>query len=273
MRTIAHISDLHFGRTDPRLVRELGESLRNLNPDLVAISGDLTQRAHTHEFIEARAFLDSLPMPQIIVPGNHDIALYNLYGRFVVRLEQYRRYVTDDLEPFFEDDEVAVLGVNTARALTFKDGRVNRRQLERIRVRMEAVAAGKLRILVAHHPIDLPDSFVQSVIGRARLAASTIAGAGVDVVLSGHLHVTHFSDPTEPLRVGGHTALMFQAGTAVSTRSRGEGNAFNVLRVERERVTVDHLGWSDAVGAFEVCRTDRFAKGAEGWRRTGGDAH
>jgi len=82
VRTIVHLSDLHFGRSDPRLVEPLIKTIRDLNPNLIAVSGDLTQRARSHEFQEARAFLDSFPQPKIVVPGNHDVPLYNIYNRF-----------------------------------------------------------------------------------------------------------------------------------------------------------------------------------------------
>ena len=117
MRTIVHLSDLHFGRTDPELVEPLISAIRRLNPTLLAVSGDLTQRARSHQFREARAFLDALPQPKIVVPGNHDIPLYNLYNRFFQPLDKYRRHITDDLQPTYSDDEMIVVGVSTARSL------------------------------------------------------------------------------------------------------------------------------------------------------------
>src|SRR5438270_5236116 len=129
MRTLVHLSDLHFGRVDIAIVEPLIETIRGLNPDLVAVSGDLTQRARSAEFKQARAFLDALPSPQIVVPGNHDVPLHNVFARFVTPFEKYRRWVNDTLEPVYEDDEMIVMGINTARSLTIKDGRVNRTQI------------------------------------------------------------------------------------------------------------------------------------------------
>ena len=139
MRTIVHLSDLHFGRVDQDLLRPLQELVVKLAPDVVVVSGDLTQRAKTEEFKAARAWLDTLPGPQIVVPGNHDIPLYNVASRFLTPLRKYLRYVTLDLAPEYVDDEIAVLGINTARSLTFKDGRVNKEQLAQMRQRMQAV--------------------------------------------------------------------------------------------------------------------------------------
>src|SRR6266540_2867345 len=120
MRSIVHLSDIHFGRINEEVIAPLIETVKKINPDLVAVSGDLTQRARSHQFREARAFLESLPTPQIVVPGNHDVPLHNVFARFMQPLRKYRRYITDDLRPFYYDDEIAVLGVNTARSLTMK---------------------------------------------------------------------------------------------------------------------------------------------------------
>src|SRR6266478_4554390 len=113
MRSIVHLSDIHFGRVDAAVVGPLIEAINQIAPDVVAVSGDLTQRARSHQFKEARAFLDSLPRPQIVVPGNHDIPLHNVFLRFAQPFRKYRRYITDEMRPFYADDEIAILGVNT----------------------------------------------------------------------------------------------------------------------------------------------------------------
>ena len=110
MRTLIHLSDLHFGRIDPTIVMRLLEFIRAAKPDLVAISGDLTQRARITEFQSARGFLDAIPFPQIVVPGNHDVPLHNLFSRFLRKLDRYKCFISANLEPFYCDSEVAVLG-------------------------------------------------------------------------------------------------------------------------------------------------------------------
>src|SRR5918996_3204034 len=135
MRTIVHLSDLHFGRVNSALIDPLIRVVREIEPDLVAISGDLTQRARSYQFQQARSFLDALPKPQIVVPGNHDIPLHNLFTRFFEPLTKYRRYITDDLEPVYADEEMVIVGVNTARSSVFKGGRINRTQVNRLRER------------------------------------------------------------------------------------------------------------------------------------------
>ena len=138
MRSIVHLSDVHFGRVDTRVINPLVEAVNGLKPDLVAVSGDLTQRARSAQFKEARAFLDRLPKPQIVVPGNHDVPLHNVFARFLQPLRKYQRYITADLRPFYYDDEIAVMGVNTARSLTVKGGRINEDQVAWMTERLRA---------------------------------------------------------------------------------------------------------------------------------------
>jgi len=97
MRTIVHISDIHFGEIDYAVVKRLKEKIGEINPHLTVVSGDLTQRAKSAQFVEARAFLDALPKPQIVVPGNHDVPLHNVYDRFLHPLDKYKKFITDDL--------------------------------------------------------------------------------------------------------------------------------------------------------------------------------
>src|SRR5438309_7042065 len=101
MRTIAHLSDLHFGRTDPALIEPLLASLDAIRPDVVVVSGDLTQRARAAEFEQARAFLERVRFPRIVVPGNHDVPLYRVWERFLSPLGRYQRIIQSDLEPSF----------------------------------------------------------------------------------------------------------------------------------------------------------------------------
>src|SRR3989449_4088368 len=245
MRTLVHLSDLHFGRIDEALIDPLIATIKNVQPDLVAVSGDLTQRARSHQFREARAFLDRLPQPQIVVPGNHDVPLYNLYGRFVERLESYQRYITPDLEPEYVDDEVAVLGTNTARSLTWKGGRVNARQIARIKERLHGLGSGVTKILVTHHPFDLPPRFSdQHLVGGARMAMGHLAECGADLLLAGHMHVSAVCRTVLRYQIAGHSALVIQAGTATSTRGRGEMNSFNRLRIESGLVEIEQWTWS-----------------------------
>jgi 3',5'-cyclic AMP phosphodiesterase CpdA len=266
VRTLVHLSDLHFGRIAHAVIEPLLSTVAELTPDVVAVSGDLTQRAHTQEFKAARAFLDALPSPQIVVPGNHDVPLYNLFGRFFHSLTKYRRYISDDLAPFYADEEIAILGINTARALTVKGGRINITQVARIRERLGTGTTKATKILVTHHPFELPPDYHRSdIVGRARMVMETLAACGVDVLLAGHMHRTYAAHTATRYGIRGHSALVVQAGTATSTRERGEANAFNVLRIAHPHITVRGFVWQPERSMFMPDSTRHFRFTPEGW--------
>jgi 3',5'-cyclic AMP phosphodiesterase CpdA len=268
MRTLVHLSDLHFGRIDLAIIEPLIATIGGLKPDLVAISGDLTQRARSVEFEAARAFLDALPTPQVVVPGNHDVPLHNLFARFVSPFEKYRRWVSDNLEPVFEDDEMVVMGINTARSLTIKDGRVNRRQIAQMRERLCHYGDAMMKIIVTHHPFDLPEGAgAGDRVGRARLALETLAECGADMFFSGHLHLGSTGKTAMRYQAGDRNAIIVQAGTATSTRGRGELNSFNVIRIDNNDVTVERLAWHAQRAEFNVSSIDKFHSTPAGWER------
>src|SRR5215211_7176008 len=241
MRTIIHLSDLHFGRVNPLLIDPLIRIVREVEPDVVAISGDLTQRARSYQFQQARSFLDALPKPQIVVPGNHDIPLHNLFARFFEPLTKYQRYITDDLQPVYEDDELIIIGVNTARSAVFKGGRINKSQVVRLREKFCSLEDRVVKAVVTHHPFDLPEGHNErDLVGRAKMAMTDLADCGADLFLAGHLHISHLGH-TKRYNIHGHSALVVQAGTATSTRERGEANSFNFLRIAFPEITVERF--------------------------------
>ena len=266
MRTIVHLSDLHFGRVDAALLEPLVEAVHAAGPDVVVVSGDLTQRATPGQFREARAFLDRLPQPQVVVPGNHDVPLYNVVARFLSPLDNYREFISKDLETCYIDDEIAVCGVNTARSLTFKNGRINCDQLARIRDTLYPLPPEVLRVVVTHHPFDVGDGVDEdNLLGRAAMAMGILAEVGVDLLLSGHLHATRAADTTARYRIDGYAALVVQAGSATSTRGRGEPNSFNVIRASSARIAVEHHAFDAARGAFANLATERFHREGNAW--------
>jgi len=268
LRTLVHLSDLHFGRVDAALIDPLIETIAKVGADLVAVSGDLTQRARTRQFQEARAFLDALPQPQIVVPGNHDVPLHNVFTRFLQPLEKYRRYISEDIQPFFQDEEIAVIGVNTARSLTIKGGRINEIQIARLRERFCSFGAHVVKVVVTHHPFDLPEGHHErNLVGRARLAMAGLAECGADLFLAGHLHVSHTGHTAKRYKIRGHSALVVQAGTASSTRGRGEANSFNVLRIDRPEIIVERLSWQPEGAVFALSSQEHFRHADDGWVR------
>jgi 3',5'-cyclic AMP phosphodiesterase CpdA len=267
MKTLVHLSDLHFGRVDEAVVAAIVPLVRSLLPDVVVVSGDLTQRAKPDEFRAARNFLDQLPQPQIVVPGNHDVPLYNVFQRFLQPLTKYRRFISRDLEPFYADGEIAVAGVNTARSLTFKDGRINEQQMQRLHDRLAPLDDSITKIVVTHHPFDLPQGFeARDLVGRADQAMEVFLKAGADVLLAGHLHTSHVSSTATRYPVKGKAALVVQAGTATSTRGRGETNSFNVLRADGDRLEVERWSWHADEGRFTQASGQAFVWTDAGWQ-------
>lgn len=266
MRIIAHLSDIHFGRVDQRLVEKLVTAVHAITPDLVAISGDLTQRARRGQFEAARAFIDQLPFPVLVVPGNHDVPLFNLPVRFLDALGSYRRHIERNLEPLYQDGEVIAVGMNSARSLPFHGGgRLNEAQVASAAARLRSAPKNAIKIIVTHHPFDLPAGHGdEHLIGRSDMAMQQLAAAGADVFLAGHLHVSHVGHSAERYQIAGHSALVVQAGT-LSTRGRGETNTFNVLRLERPRITIERHTWNEAAGTFDMSWGGTFQHTADGW--------
>ena len=266
MRTLVHLSDLHFGRLDERIIPPLLSTIRSIAPDIIAVSGDLTQRARRRQFESARSFLKQLPPPVLVVPGNHDVPLFNLAARLLDPFGGYRTYIHRDLEPAYIDDEVAVIGMNSARALmTGGRGRLNTAQVEEAAARLSPLPPALIKVVVTHHPFDLPDGFgTEHLIGRAAMAMARLASVGADLFLAGHLHVSHIGATAERYRVAGHSALVVQAGT-LSTRGRGELNTFNVLRVTRPDVTIERYSWESGSDSFRQSFAGTFRHTPEGW--------
>jgi 3',5'-cyclic AMP phosphodiesterase CpdA len=267
MRTVVHLSDLHFGRTDPAILAPLVKFVGEIKPDLVAVSGDLTQRARTAEFVGAREFLAAIPFPQIVVPGNHDVPLHNPFSRFVRRLDRYTRYITPDLQPVFADSEMVVVGVNTARAFTWKDGRINVRQLQQLRATLREVPADRTKIVVTHHPFDLPAGAAGRVVGRSRLAIKALAECRVDLLLAGHFHIADTSQTAKRYQMPGYSAIIVSSGTSTSTRGRGQPNSLNVIKIDRPSLTIERRIWRPASALFDVQSTEMFRQENDEWRR------
>jgi len=244
---IVHLSDLHFGAHDDRLVEAVNHEVDALKPDLVVISGDFTQRARTEQFRKACHFLEGLRdrgHEVLGVPGNHDVPLYDVLRRFLSPLARYRRFIDESLCPFIELPGVAVLGINTARSLTFKDGRINRDQVEFIRETFARTPSEAFRIIVTHHPLFALEvgGEIERAIGRQEMALDAVEESGVDMVLAGHAHHASSQDAGDIVtRAGG--VLVVQAGTATSTRVREQEQSFNTIDLGDRKATITVHAW------------------------------
>ncbi|QIK77917.1 metallophosphoesterase [Sphingomonas piscis] len=270
MARLIHLSDLHFGAHDDRLVEAVAVRIDEEKPDLVVASGDFTQRARTEQFEQACAFLGRLRdsgHDVLAVPGNHDIPLYDVFRRFLSPLTRYKRYIDDTLCPSFDLPGVAVLGINTARSLTFKDGRISHEQIDFVRESFSRTNPDWTRVLVTHHPLfalpvgDGPE--LGRAIGRQELALDAVEELGVDLVLAGHNHRASSQDASDLVTRAGGT-LVVQAGTATSVRVRDEEQSFNRIEIEGDEIVLTVFGW--AGDRFEAQQAKRYRRQDGKWR-------
>ncbi len=250
MSLLLHVSDTHFGTEDAPVVAALQRLATALAPDVLVLSGDITQRARRAQFAAARAFCDSLGIARMLaLPGNHDIPLFNLPVRLLDPYRGYRAAFGAELEPELEGDDLLLLGVNTTRPARHKNGEVSQAQVARVARRLETARREQLRVVVTHQPACVmreEDEHDRLRGGHAALQAWSRAGA--DLVLGGHIHLPYLTDACA--RVPGTPRALFcvQAGTAVSRRVRhGSPNSVNLVRWTPPRP-----------GDARLCRVERW---------------
>ena len=231
MSVLLHLSDSHFG-TEQAPVMEalaaLAQQQQQQQPDLVVLSGDITQRAKGSQFNAARAFTERLGAPLLALPGNHDIPLFDLRQRIFDPYARHRKAFGNLLEPTHVSHELLVQCVNTTRWYRHKGGTVSSAQIERVVSRLRTAQPSQLRVVVVHHPIAvLRATERHNLLHGHADAQKRWARAGCDVVLGGHIHLPYV------MELAGLARPMWavQAGTAVSSRVRtGVANSVNVLR-------------------------------------------
>ena len=261
MRRLIHLSDLHFGALRSETLEPLLGLVAELKPSIVVVSGDLTQRATRSQFESARAFLARIACGrQVVVPGNHDVPLWNPWLRFFAPRDRFDEYIDSDAFPTESDDELMVIGINTARSLTRKNGRVNANQLAEVARRFRSAPAGVLRVLTCHHPFVVPEGIsAKERAGRSDLALAALVDHEVDLLLTGHRHIPWVS----PL---GTDVPTVHAGTSTSSRTRGVENSFNDILVKHDQVTVRRFCWCPARLRFELApgETREFSRDKAG---------
>lgn len=222
MRRVLHLSDLHFGRLHPPALESLRHFLhaQEQNLDLIVITGDWTQRARKSQFLEAGEFLDSVRVPVVTVPGNHDVPLYNLWARFLSPFKKYQKYIGQKTYREYSDECVAIAGISTVDIYTPIEGKVHAHELNRARDFFNAQSPTVLRLLAGHHP--LPRKELEFV--------------GADVVLTGHSHAAEVERIEDS---SGREVWHISAGTAVSSRTREEVNSFHLLHIKDRNLQIE----------------------------------
>lgn len=232
MSRLLQVSDPHFGTERPAVVEALVALAQAWRPDVLVLSGDITQRARRRQFAAAKHFCERLAVPRwLVLPGNHDVPLFDIATRALAPYRLFRHYFGDDFAPVIDTPDLLVLGVNTTRRWRHKHGEVSAAQVAAVATRLRAATPAQLRVVVTHQPVDLPPERDQNNLLRGRDAAVPAwVDAGVDLVLGGHIHLPF----VRPLRLTfpalARAAWAVQAGTAVSHRIREEaGNSVNMV--------------------------------------------
>lgn len=263
MSVVLQVSDTHFGTEQPAVLEAVVALAAQLRPDLVVLSGDITQRARPAQFVAAKAFVDRLGAPVLAVPGNHDIALLDLWSRLTQPYARYAAVFGNELELVHETPDLLVMGVNTTRPWRHKHGEVSAEQIERVAQRLRAADRRQLRLVVVHQPLAVIRERDRTNLLRGHQAAARAwSAAGADVVMGGHIHLPYVHALTGLAR----RLWVVQAGTAVSSRTRsGVPNSVNVLRwgddhlpppagsgvaQEASQALIERWDWTDEESGF-----------------------
>lgn len=254
MTLLLQISDPHFGTEQAPVVEALAALAQQQRPDLLVLSGDITQRARPAQFRAARAFMDRLGAPRLAIPGNHDIPLFNLWARWRHPYARHCAAFGADLEPVFCSAELLVIGVNTTRAYRHENGEVSAAQIDRVATLLAGATAAQLRIVVVHQPLAVERAEdVKNLLQGHGLAQRVWARAGADLVLGGHIHLPF----VVPLPGLARPLWAVQAGTSVSRRVRaGAPNSVNLLRWQaaERHCQVEQWDFAADVGVFACAK-------------------
>jgi 3',5'-cyclic AMP phosphodiesterase CpdA len=261
MSLLIQISDTHFGTEQPAVLAALCRLTQRLRPDIAVLSGDITQRARGSQFAAARRFTDRLGVPQLLViPGNHDIPLFDVVARLLFPYRNYMRAFGTDLEPQLDCEGFLVLALNTTRAARHKDGEVSSTQIERVAAQLQRARPEQLRVVVTHQPVHVIRQVdLKNLLHGHEAAVRTWAAAGVDLIMGGHIHLPYVQPIRQVLPDLPRDVWAVQAGTAVSSRTRdGIPNSINVVRHVSGAGACTVERWDFAAGEFARVASDQL---------------
>ena len=262
MTRLLQISDMHFGTEQPNVMAALLALSNDKKPEVLVVSGDITQRATAKQFKDAKAFCDRLGIAQMIsLPGNHDIPLFNLFARVLHPYAAYQKAFGQALEPVLITPALCLATVNTTRWWRHKNGEVSTAQIDRVCQQLSRASPQQLRVVVVHQPVHVlrPQDEHDRLRGWEP-AVRAWAAAGADIVMGGHIHLPYVRELS--CTVSGLKRRMWcvQAGTAVSSRIRREApNSVNLLEFEVDtdglRCWVERWDYQKVGSSFELAHT------------------
>ena len=262
MTKLLQISDMHFGTEQSDVTSALLALSLEKTPDVLVVSGDITQRATSEQFSKARAFCDRLQVAQMIcLPGNHDIPLHNLWARLVSPYAAYQRSFGHDLEPELQTDSLCIATVNTTRWWRHKNGEVSSAQIARVCEQLSRAKPQQLRVVVVHQPVHVlrPQDEHDRLRGW-QPAVLAWAAAGADIVMGGHIHLPYVCELSATVKGLKRRMWCVQAGTATSNRTRREtSNSVNLLEFSSAadglNCSVERWDYQKSVGRFVLAHT------------------
>jgi 3',5'-cyclic AMP phosphodiesterase CpdA len=245
---ILHLSDLHFGRIDQRVLETLERFMQEHKEqiDLTILTGDLTQRARHHEFLAAHGFLASLKSPLFLVPGNHDIPLFNLFQRFFSPYGKFLKYMHPFASNYYDDEKLAVIGLWTTDHLSIQQGIIRSRDFEHAFEKFSQVSPDKIKIIASHHPL------LSISHSKSRQHLNELLQFKPHLLMWGHEHHAQ----VRPFSSQQHLPLLIASGTSVSNRTRLQKNSFNYLSLSNDSAKVEIHHFDPTLGKFQI--TEEF---------------
>jgi len=269
LATLIHLSDLHFGKPFlPEVAESVLKQSREIKPDVVVVSGDLTQRAKVREFEQAAGFLRKFDAPIVVTPGNHDVPFYRIWERLLTPHKNYKRLVSPELNTLTTIAGMVIVALNSSRRLTLTNGRIRRSQLDFATDAFEHTDAGAARIVVTHHHLAPPPDFIGgNVMPFARRALKRFTELNVDLVLAGHMHRSYIGSSLDffPGDVRRRGIVIAQCGTTTSRRGRGRErfkNTFNLIKIDDQVIRIAHHAWIGDLSRFMPISEHYFPRGA-----------
>lgn len=268
--TLMHISDLHAGRPfRVDVAEQLAAEAHALAPDLLVVSGDFVQRADIGaQWRVITSYLRMLPEPRLVVPGNHDVPLFNVFNRLFRPYAAYKHHISENLNPVFELPGLMVVGACSAHGLTQDGGRLSKEQLATMEAAFQRAPSGTCKIVVVHHHIvPPPGSEKRSKIANAKEAAALLDRCGVELMLCGHIHVSYVGTTLDVMPDLSQGTIICQSGTSTSRRgkSREHGkNSYNVIEIDDGAIRIGQHLYMEETRRFEVVAEHVFPRRSNG---------